>query len=390
MSGNKKINILALTGIRSEYDLLYPLLKGIDSHLDFDLGVIVSGAHLSPLHDYSVRQIDKDEFRIVDHIENLLYADSFSSKAKSSAILMQSLAQTLLRVQPDLLLILGDREEAIIGSLTASYMNIPVVHIAGGDNTSPTGGDVDEQIRHATTKLSHVHLTMMEEHSERIKKLGEEPWRVFTVGSPGIDRLRMEPALGVEEIANLLGEGVKKDYIVLIYHPLSSTVAQTAEELRLCIEQCIQTGLHIFIGSPNSDPGYQDIVQVLQEYAHHPQVCLYKNLERNIFVNLLRNARCLVGNSSLAIHEAPYLCLPSVNVGERQKGRIAGKNVQFVPANEEDVRGALQKALYDVDYRNELENEQFIYGDGFMVDKTLQILLSLPSREKLLAKKITY
>ncbi|KQL47280.1 hypothetical protein AN963_16460 [Brevibacillus choshinensis] len=384
------MNILALSGIRSEYDLLYPLLKGIDNHPDFNLGVIVSGAHLSPLHDYSVRQIEKDQFRIVDRIENLLYADSFSSKAKSSSILMQSLVQTFVREQPDLLLILGDREEAIIGSLTASYMNIPVVHLAGGDNTNPEGGNVDEQIRHATTKLSHIHLTMMEEHSERIQKLGEETWRVFTVGSAGIDRLRTEPTLSVEEIAGQLGEGVTKDYIVLIYHPLNSNVTQAVAELRICIEQCIQTGLDIFIGSPNSDPGSQDIVKVLHEYTHHPQVHLYKNLERNLFVNLLRNAKCLVGNSSLAVHEAPFLCLPSVNVGERQKGRISGKNVQFVPANEKEVWNALQKALYDHEYISELEKDQFIYGDGFMVEKSLQILSSLPPREKLLAKKITY
>lgn len=382
--------IIALTGIRSEYDLLYPLLDGLENHPEYDLRIVVAGAHLTPLHDYSVRQIERDGFHIVERIENLLYSNSFLGKAKSSAILMQSLAQVLDREKPDLLMVLGDREEAIIGSLTASYMNVPVIHLAGGDNTAPEGGNVDEQVRHASTKLSHIHLTMMEEHSERIRKLGEESWRVHTVGSAGVDRLRSVPQLPVEQLSTSLGEAVLGDYIVLIYHPLSSNVDQAAKEMRICIEESIHAEKNVFIGMPNSDPGSQDVINVLNEYLHHPNVCVYQNLDRNRFVNLLRHAKCLIGNSSLAIHEGAYLCLPSINVGERQRGRVAGANVQFVAANRDEVRSALSKALYDSEYKSEIIKDRFIYGDGYMVEKTLQILNSVPSREELLAKKISY
>ncbi|MCM3079666.1 UDP-N-acetylglucosamine 2-epimerase [Brevibacillus invocatus] len=387
---NKVIKILALTGIRSEYDLLYPLLKGMQASTDYDLGIIVSGAHHSPLHDFSVELIRNDGFTIVDCIENLLYSDSLLGKTKSSAVLMGALAQTLARENPDFLMVLGDREESIIGSLTATYMNIPVIHLAGGDNTYPEGGNVDEQIRHAATKLSHVHFTMMEEHSTRVKRLGEEPWRVFTVGSAGIDRLREEKHLDTTELSKAMGYDISQDYLVLIHHPLSSSIEQAADEIRICLEQCIETGLQVFVGAPNSDPGSQEILKVLQEYSVSSQVHLYRNLKRNVFVNLLRNAKCLVGNSSLGIHEAPYLCLPAINVGERQKGRIAGKNVQFVPPNPIDIRNAINKALHNEDYRKELKEDRFIYGDGYMVEKSLEIMKSLPSKKELLAKKITY
>ncbi|MBO8164296.1 MAG: UDP-N-acetylglucosamine 2-epimerase (hydrolyzing) [Brevibacillus sp.] len=390
MSTSGRIKVLALTGIRSEYDLMYPLLKKLHCTPEFDLGVVVSGAHMTHLHGYSIRQIEEDGFKIVDRIENLLNSNTFLGKAKSSAILMQDLAQTLNREQPDLFLILGDREEAIIGALTASYMNIPVVHLAGGDNTNPEGGNVDEQVRHATTKLSHIHLTMMEEHSKRIIKMGEEPWRVFTVGSAGIDRLREEAYMNREELANHFGESVLHDYIILIYHPINSHLEQAVYEVKTCFEVCLSTGMHLFVGAPNSDPGSQDILSVIEQYQNHPFVHVYKNLKRKLFVNLLRHSKCLIGNSSLAIHEAPYLCLPAINVGERQRGRVSGRNVQFVPAKAEAIRDALKKALYDSSYRKEVEEDRFIYGDGYMVEKSLKILKGLPPKEKLLAKKITY
>lgn len=385
-----KTKVLALTGIRSEYDLMFPLLQALDKDPIFELGIVVSGAHLSPLHHYSVQQIEKDGFRIVERIENLLYSNSLLGKAKSSAILMEALAQTLEREKPDLLLVLGDREEAVIGALTASYMNIPVVHLAGGDNTNPEGGNVDEQIRHATTKLSHIHFTMMGEHTERILKMGEEPWRVFTVGSGGVDRLRMEPTLSKEELATQLGEGVTKDYAVLIYHPLNSNLEAASHEITLCFETLLKANLHVYVGFPNSDPGSQDIIRVIQQYANHPNVNTYQNLPRNLFVNLLRYAKCLMGNSSLALHEAPYFCLPAINVGERQKGRIAGRNVQFVQADVDEMKAALQKALYDRQYHQEIEQDRFIYGDGYMAEKAVNILKQLPPKEKLLAKKIMY
>ncbi|MEK5184094.1 UDP-N-acetylglucosamine 2-epimerase [Solibacillus sp. FSL W7-1324] len=382
--------VLTLTGIRSEYDLLFPILSELNKDSFFDLGIVVSGAHLTPLHNFSVKQIENDGFKIVERIENLLYTDSLSSKGKSSAILMQSLTQTLVRENPDYLIVLGDREESIIGALTASYMNIPVIHFAGGDHTNPVGGNVDEQVRHATTKLSHLHLTMKEEHSERVLRLGEEQWRIHTVGSAGIDKIRKVPKVPKNTfIINSEKENLK-DYAVVIYHPLNSQMDVGGRELSLIFDGLIEQNLNVFVGYPNSDPGFEGILEVIQKYEQEEKIFTYKNLDRVAFVNLLRSAKVLVGNSSLGLHEAPYLCLPTINVGERQRGRLAGLNVQFIDADKEALSDALQKALYDEEYLEGIEEDRFLYGDGYTVEKVIKILKELPSKETLLAKKITY
>ncbi|MEI6285477.1 MAG: UDP-N-acetylglucosamine 2-epimerase [Bacillota bacterium] len=385
-----KIKVLALTGIRSEYDLLFPLLNVLNQDDDFELGIIVCGAHLTSLHDYSVRQIEQDGFLIVEKIENLLYSSSSVGKVKSAANLLQGIAQVLDRVSPDILIVLGDREEAIIGALAGGYMSVPVVHLAGGDNTHPKGGNVDEEVRHATTKLSHIHLTMAEEHTRRIISLGEEQWRTFTVGSGGVDRLRMDQGLSFDELRAVLGSGVSSDYIVLIQHPLSSEQGQEEEQMRLILQACIAVGVNIFVGAPNSDPGFEDIIKVIKEFEKHPQIYVYNNLPRKAFTSLLSHAKCLAGNSSLGLHEAPYLGLPAVNIGERQKERIASNNMQFVPVDYDAIMAAVNKAVKDKDYRNGVDRGKTAYGDGFMAEKTLTILKELPGKKRLLAKKITY
>jgi len=385
-----KTKIFALTGIRSEYDLLYPLLLQLEQADDFELGVIVSGAHLSPLHNYSIHQVEQDGFCIVEKIDNLLYSDRLSAKAKSSAILMQSLTQVLDREQPDYFIVIGDREESIIGALTAGYMNIPVIHLAGGDHTNPLGGDIDEQVRHATSKLAHVHFTMRQEHSERLIKLGEEPWRIHTVGSGGVDRIRMVPNMSRNELENKLGYRINEKYAIVIYHPLSSQIGDGEKELELILQSLVNQNLKIFIGYPNSDPGFEGIIKVIQKFENDGLAISYNNLGRDLFINLLKHASVLVGNSSLGLHEAPFLSLPVINVGERQKGRLAGKNVQFVDASRDDIENALYKVLYDIVYKEEIQNDRNIYGDGYMAERCVSIIRKFPTKEKLLAKKLTY
>jgi GDP/UDP-N,N'-diacetylbacillosamine 2-epimerase (hydrolysing) len=384
------IKVLALTGIRSEYDLLYPLLKELDKDPNFDLGIIVCGAHLTALHNYSVKQIEQDGFHIVERIENLLFSNSVMGKSKSAGILLQGLSQVIEREKPDLLMVLGDREEAIMGAIAGSYMSVPVVHLAGGDNTYPVGGNVDEGIRHAATKLSHVHLTMAGEHSQRLKRLGEETWRIHTVGSGGIDRIRLEKILSREELTKYFGKKTLHDYIVLIYHPLCYETHKSELYMQTILQSCLEIGCEVFVGMPNSDPGYQGIEKAIQEYSSHPGIYAYRNLPRDIFASLLSYAKCLAGNSSLAFHEASYLGLPSVNVGDRQTGRLSANNVVFVPVDHESIVSALNKAVYDDGYRNSISKGQSPYGDGFMVNRSLKILKELPAKDILFAKRITY
>lgn len=385
-----KIKAIALTGIRSEYDLLYPLLSRLHRDRRFDLGVVACGAHLTDLHDFSVRQIEADGFRIADKIHNLLRSDSRKAKAQSAANLLQGLSQTLDREKPDLLLVLGDREESVIGALAGTYLGIPVVHLGGGDNTHPQGGNVDEEVRHATTKLSHIHLTMAPQHAERVCRMGEEAWRVFAVGSGGIDRLREERVPSLSELEKSLGPEVRKPYLVLIHHPLSSNLSAAGKEMALALSACSKSGYETFVGSPNSDPGSAAIEAAIRKFSSRRGIHPYKNLPRAAFSALLRNAKCLVGNSSLGLHEAPYLGLPAVNVGERQKGRLAGNNIQWVPAKESAVLAAIRKAVQNPRYRKSIRAGSCPYGDGRMAERSVEILSKLPCKEKLIAKKITY
>lgn len=390
-----RIKIAALTGIRSEYDLFFPLLKTLAQDPAFDLGVIVCGAHMTPLHDYSVRHIKDDAqhcgFDILDQLETLLHASSRLGKVCSSGHLLTALGHTLARTQPDLLLLLGDREEVVMGSLAGLYLGIPVVHLAGGDSIQPDGGCPDEWVRHATTKMSHLHLTMAEAHTQRIIRLGEEPWRVYTVGSGGVDRLRTEPPLSRKALAKITGPQALSPYAVLIFHALMDAQCQQGgAQVRACLEGTLRTGLHLFVGAPNSDPGYQEVANVLDEYSQHDQVTYYRNLPRAAFIALLRHAQCLVGNSSLAYHEAPFLGLPAVTVGDRQKGRLAAGNSVCVPFEIAAIQTAVQKAAFDADYRASVQPGDTLYGDGHMAARTATILKKLPGKQTLLAKLMTY
>lgn len=388
-----RLRVLALTAIRSEYDLLYPLLKALQADPAFDVGVIAAGAHLTKLHRYSVRLIEADGLPIVARIRNLRLGDQANTttgRVQAAARLLAELAKVLQREKPDLLLYLGDREEPLMAAVAANYLGIPAVHIAGGDNAHPAGGDVDEEARHATTKLSHVHMTMAVAHERRVLRLGEESWRVRTVGNPGLDRLRCEPPIGLDRLCRAAGPAAAKDYLILIYHAVSSGLSEAAQEFALCLRQCLATGLEVFVGAPNSDPGYADLLRVVQRFSRNPRVHPYDNLPRAEFVALLKGAQAVVGNSSLGLLEASFVGVPCVNVGQRQRGRLAGINVQFVDADADPLQRALHKALFDNKYRARVRRATSPYGDGFMVARAVKFLKDLPPREQLLAKSITY
>jgi GDP/UDP-N,N'-diacetylbacillosamine 2-epimerase (hydrolysing) len=379
----KKMKVLALTAIRSEYDLLYPLLKAMRKDKAFSVGVIAAGAHLTSLHRRSVRQIEADGFRIAARIRNFTpgaRANTTAGRVEGAARLLGALAKVLEREKPDLLLYLGDREEPLMAAVAAAYMGVPSVHLGGGDHTAPKGGDVDEEARHATSKLSRVHLTTAKAHAERLRRMGEEPWRIKTVGNPGLDRLRESSA----------APRAGAPYVVVIHHAVSSARAEAPAELALCLAESLAAGVEVFVGAPNSDPGYADLQRIVKKYSNDPRVHLYRNLPREEFTSLLKGAKAVVGNSSLGLLEASFIGLPCVNVGERQRGRIAGLNVQFVDASRSAVRRALRKALFDGVYRARVRRARSPYGDGRTAARVIRFLKTLPPKARLLAKTNTY
>ena len=384
----RKRKVLGVTGIRSEYDIMSSVFSAIQDHPDLDLELIVTGAHLSQSYGYTVQEIKKDGFRIADEIESLINGDQLSSRVKGLAFQLQGMVQTVARLRPDFLLVLGDREESISTALLGAYMNIPVAHVAGGDRVV---GNVDDQVRHAVTKLSHIHFVTNQESYDRIIKLGEQDFRVFNTGNPGLDRLLQVPQLSRRELSESLNFeiGLDEPIVLLIQHVISTETDDAYYQMKQSLEAIKMLGIKTIISYPNSDAGGQQIIKAIEEYKEIPFIYAAPNIPRFEFVNIMRMAGCMLGNSSAGILEAPLLKLPVINVGNRQKGRLHAENVQFVPHDVNAICAALNKALFDKSYREEIKQCVNPYGDGHASEKIAEILANIPV-ENLLVKDITY
>lgn len=384
-----KRKILAVTGIRSDYDLMVPVFKAISENDDLELELIVTGAHLSDSYGYTINEIEKDGFKVADKIESLLNSDSHSSRVKGLAIQLQSMVQTVQRVNPDILLVLGDREESMTTALIGAYMNIPVAHVAGGDKVV---GNVDDQVRHAVSKLAHIHFTTNQESAVRLIKLGEEPFRIHNTGNPGLDRLRDVPTLTRKEMSKRLEFNIDKEepLILLIQHVISTEVDYAYEQMKVTMESIKELGIKTIISYPNSDAGGQQMIKAINEYVHLPFIHVQKNIPRLEFVNIMRKASCMLGNSSAGILEAPFLKLPVINVGNRQKGRLHSDNVNFVNHDKEEIIDAIKNAIFNDEYKEQVRKCINPYGDGNTSVKIANILANIEIDSKLLIKEITY
>jgi len=384
-----KRKILGISGIRSEYDIMSSVFKAISQHPDLDLKLAVTGAHLAVAYGRTIDEIYSDGFEVVDEIESLINGDQPSCRVKGLAIQLQGLVQTVARVKPDILLVLGDREESITTALVGAYLNIPVAHIAGGDRAI---GNVDDHIRHAVTKLAHLHFATNSESAQRIIRLGEQSFRVFNVGNPGLDRLLKVAEIDVKELSSRLGFPLidGEPFVMLIQHAVSTETDQAYEQMIASLEAIREFGVKTIISYPNSDAGGQKMIRAIDEYKSLPFLYVAKNIPRLEFVNLLRHASCLVGNSSAGILEAPLLKLPVINVGNRQRGRLHAENVQFVSHDKVNIIAALQRAVFDKVYRGVVSGCSNPYGDGKSSDRIADILATIPMDDNLIIKDITY
>ena len=389
----KKImrKVLFVTGIRSEYDILYSVISAVQKKTDMEVGLVVTGAHLSPMYGYTVREIEKDGFPIIARIESLLNSDSAVGRVKSAAIQLSSLIDVFSQYCPSFVVAPMDREEAITVALAGAYMKIPVVHIGGGDTAAD--GNIDNAVRHAVTKLSHLHMVTTHSSAARVIALGEEPFRVHITGAPGLDRLVELPDMPAVDLWSRFGyDPEDKPFAVLIQHSIISDVERAGELMAITIESLVSLGLPAFVSYPNSDAGSQEIIEVIETYSkRYPGLFhKYKNLPRLEFVNLMRRAHVMVGNSSCGIIEAPLFHLPVVNIGPRQRGREHSKNVQFVEHEITQIRAAIRRAVFDEEYRRSVDQCVNPYGDGHAGERFADILAAVPIDEKLLFKRITY
>lgn len=386
---NSKRVVLGVTGIRSEYDIMSSVYRAITRHEGLELQLVVTGAHLSHAFGHTIDEIYADGFVVSEKVESLLNGDEASFRVKGLAIQLQGLVQAVARIKPDILLVLGDREESMTTALVGAYMNIPVAHIAGGDRVI---GNVDDQIRHAVTKLAHLHFVTNAESKARILRLGEQDFRVFDVGNPGLDRLLEVADIGAPELSRRLGFDIVEGapLLLVIQHVISTEIDQAYTQMRISLEAVKELGVNTVLIYPNSDPGGQQMIRAIGEFGSLPLLHTAKNIPRLEFVNLMRRASCLMGNSSAGILEAPLLRLPVVNVGNRQLGRLHAENVVFVPHDRGQIVAALRRAIFDPDYRKSVAACSNPYGDGRSSSRIAETLASVPLDSKLLIKDITY
>jgi len=388
----EKRKILAVSGARSDYDLLYTVYKELDGDDRFDFEIVITGPHLIEKFGYTAQFIERDGFKIADRILNVLDSDQKAARAASIGYQIPALCQVFNRIRPDIILVAGDREEAISVSLCGAYLDIPVAHFFGGDIAKD--GNIDNSTRYAASKYAHIHFPSLEEHKQTLLKLGEDDWRIFPVGNPALDRFLSTEILSKGEILEKLDSFAAEndEYLVLIQHSIITETHLQKEHIKVTLEAIRKSGKKCFINYPNSDAGNFQIIEAYQLYSkmYPKQFFLFQNLDRVSFVNLLRHASCLVGNSSSGILEAPSLGLPVVNVGMRQRGRIHGDNVIFVENDEEQISAALLRVFADVEFLQKIALKNNPYGDGNSTKKIIEVLANIELNEQLIHKNITY
>jgi len=364
----KKICIV--TGTRAEYGLFYWLIKGIQEDPDLDLQLVVTGTHLSHEFGYTISEIRNDGFPISKSIEILLSSDTAVGVSKSMGLAQISFSEAFAQLQPDILVLLGDRTEIFAAASCALIAGIPIAHIGGGELTE---GAYDEAIRHSITKMSHLHFAATEEYRKRIIQLGEHPDTVFNVGAIGLDNIRRLDLLDREELEKSIDRKLLKHNLLITFHPVTldnQTSERQFQQLLEAVDEFDET-LLIFT-KPNSDKDGRIIISMIDKYVerHREKAVSFESLGQLRYLSALKLVDAVVGNSSSGIIEAPILKTPTINIGDRQKGRIMGETIITCASKKEEIQEAIRKAL-NFSHTSVHDNP---YGDENTSEKVLNLL----------------
>lgn len=369
------MKILACTSIRSDYDLMSSLYKLLDADPEIDFKILVSGAHLSEQYGYSVEQIEKDGFDILLKIETLLSSDTALARAKSASLLFQNSLETIAKFNPDLIIYAGDREDVLVYAMIGGYLGIPTIHESAGDHVED--GYIDNPIRHATSKLSTAHFVTLEEHKKRLIRMGEDPKRVFLIGNMSLDNFVHFNPLSKEKLQHLFNlKDSLYNYGIMIFHPLTAEIDKVEIYFENILKNLEKRNVLMFVSYPNIDEGNQKIIKIINKYKNNKNFIFYKNLDREVFLSLYKHSKFIIGNSSSGVCEAASLKIPAINVGLRQKGRFADKNVIFCDTDFDEIGLAIDKALSD-DFTNTLKDLMNSYGNGNSAIKAYDIIKTI-------------
>ena len=369
-----KRRICAVTGTRAEYGLLYPVLKEIQSRKKLSLQLIATTAHLSNEFGLTYKQIEKDGFNIDEKIDNLLPSDSALSMAKSTGLVTMLLADSFQKLNPDVVLLLGDRFETHGAATTALLMNIPIAHIHGGEITE---GAIDEQIRHSITKMSYLHFCSTEEYRHRIIQMGESPLRVFNTGAPGIDNIVNFKLLSKSTLEEQLNWKFAQKCALFTYHPVTLANDDLKKDLSIIFDILVDSGIGVLFTYANADSGGRIINKKIEEFckSNPSQFKVVKNLGQLRYLSAMKHVDFLIGNTSSGIIEAASFSKPVVNIGDRQLGRLKGVNV--IDCKIKELDKSIGLALSS-DFIIKCQNQQNIYGIGDASTSIVNELVNQP------------
>jgi len=386
-----KKRLFIFTTTRADYSLLRWIVKEFMSSSEFETYMIVGGMHLSEMYGYTIEEI------LTDGVKNIIQIP-FLSASSIAAALVSSIGNGLIQIsqifsiyKPDFLILLGDRYELFISAIASLMHRVPIVHLHGGEVTE---GVIDEQVRHSITKMAHIHMPSTEFYAESISKMGEEDWRIHIVGAPGLENIKKLKLYSKKEIFNLLGIDVDKPTILCTYHPVTLEGEESVVwQVSNLLEALSKFDLQIVFTRPNAEVGSDKIVEMIRDFvAKNEKAYLFDSLGSRLYLSFLKYVKALVGNSSSGIIEAPSFQIPTVNIGNRQKGRFKPKSVIQTGYSVNEITEGLKKALYDRKFLGEIKYLKNPYGDGNAseyVAKAMKEIVNIP-KEKLLKKKLSF
>lgn len=378
--------ICFITGSRADYGIMSGLMKLVKESPEAELTVIATNMHLSEKYGMTVNEIINDGFEISYRVDSMLKGDSPSDTVNSMAATMKGMAEAFSSLRPDLIVILGDRYEMLAAASAAATFNIPVAHLHGGESTE---GAYDEFYRHAITKLSSIHFAATDLYAKRIVQMGENPEYIFSFGAPGVENILSSPLLPLPELEESIGFTLGDRYMVVTFHPETKSPGEEERQVRMLLESLqkfIPSGFKFLITLPNSDTGGEKVAKMLIEQATREPDYFHavKSLGKTRFFSALKHSCAFIGNSSSGLIEAPALGIPSVNIGDRQKGRMSGSTVIHTTADVESITKAIDKAL-SKDFKEKISSLDLPIANPYykphtaenILDKLLH--LSLPS-----------
>ena len=378
--------IAVVTGTRAEYGYLKPLMTAIENDGGLELMPVITGMHLLPDFGNTYKLVEKDFPRSVK-INMPLQGDTLKDMALYLSLGVKNFAEFFDKNPPSIVVVLGDRSESLAASLAALYLNIPIAHINGGDVTGTT---IDESIRHAITKISHIHLVHTKSNAERVKKMGEDKKRIFVTGALTLDTIMHTKLKSKTELFKKYNLDLNKKTFLAIQHPtttLKDRGSSQLKELFLALDNLKEQTILIY---PNCDAGGKKFIDLINKYSKKKFIHGFKNIEYEDYLGLIKSSDLMIGNSSSGIIEAPSFKIPVINIGSRQQGRERSDNIIDVEPKKDKILSAIHFALNDKKFAKKANSTKNKFGNGDATKKIIKVLKTIPLDEKLIQKQITY